>query len=111
MIGFLFIYFIFNFYSKLALKYDKNKWVFGFIGLLLYYATTFAFGVLYAIIYELLGNTFTDSDANNIYFQISAFGVGIGVAYGINRMLEIKWEREKVLSEKDSIDSIGENLE
>lgn len=44
-------------YSNLAFEYNRNKWLYFFIGLGVYFGTTAFVGVVYAIILDITGGT------------------------------------------------------
>jgi len=109
MFGFLFIYWIWKAFSNLAIDYSKNKWKYFFIGLLSYYGITLLSGVIYVIIIAII-NGIDALDDNSYYssgidFIFALFG-GLG-CYGIYKYLESIGQKERELSRKEGIESIG----
>lgn len=109
MIGILFIYWIWKSFTNLALEYDKNKWGYFGIGILFYYGGTLASGFIIGLLSVFIGGLESaneDSFANpgwNILFVLCG-----GLAcYGVYKLLESKGEKEKALSKKEGIESIG----
>jgi hypothetical protein len=113
MIGLLFIYWIWKMYSNLAFEYNRNKWLYFFIGLGVYFGTTAFVGVVYAIILDITGGTqaLEKSNFDSMGLKFCAFIIGIAVCYGFFKLLEKKWEKERVENKKEGIESIGLKLE
>jgi hypothetical protein len=113
MIGFLFIYWIWKMYSNLAFEYNRNKWVYFLIGLGVYYGTTILVSIIYGIILMIgYGNTsLGESDLKSMGLNFFAVLFGLAVCYGVFKLLEKKWEKERVENKKEGIESIGLKLD
>ncbi|MDG3583542.1 hypothetical protein [Galbibacter pacificus] len=101
MLGLLLIFFIGRYFYQLADDYNKNKWGFAILGIVIYYAGTFVAGIFIGLFYPTALETM-DSLALNLI----ALPVGIifcGVLYYI---LERNWEKKSKI-DPTSIDQIG----
>ncbi|WJS95359.1 hypothetical protein NYQ10_02650 [Flavobacterium johnsoniae] len=109
MLGFIFIYWIWKAFSNLAIEYDKKKWNYFFIGLGSYYGITFLSAIVYVIAIAIIkGFDSLDDESNydsSLDFFFALLG-GLG-CYGVYKYLESKGEKEKELSKKEGIESIG----
>ena len=109
MFGFLFIYWIWKAFSNLAIKFNRNKWKYFFIGLIAYYGITFITAIIYVVIMGIINgfDTLNEGDYDNAGLNLifAVFG-GVG-CYGVYKFLENKGEKEKELIEKEGIETIG----
>ena len=109
MFGLIFIYWIWKAFSNLAIQYNKNNWKYFFIGLFSYYGITFLCGFIFVVImgfikgFDAVASGGYDSPGLNLFFAL--FG-GLG-CYGVYKYLESKGEKERELTKKEGIDSIG----
>lgn len=108
MLGIVFLYFIGKYFYKLAEQFDKNKWLFAILGVVIYYVGTFVGGAILGIMDGLLDIGF-DWD-NNLALGLVALPFGIGAAYLFYFLLKKQWEKSVVLV-KDEIHDIGKRLE
>lgn len=106
MLGLVFIYFIGKMYYELARKFEKNKWLFAIIGLGIFYGATLVFAIVIMLVYEFTGNDSGNLETN-IGFNLICSLVGGVFCYFMFKILEKKYEREKLLKMPDSIDNIG----
>jgi uncharacterized membrane protein YdjX (TVP38/TMEM64 family) len=111
MIGIIFIYYVGNYFYKLADKFDKNKWLFAIIGLAVYYGSTLFLGLIYGITLELTGNSMSESTAETVILSIVGLIAGLTACYFLHKFLENKWQLEAIENKKDGIDSIGQVVE
>ena len=108
MLGFVFIFYIGKFFYKLAEKFDKNKWLFAILGIVVYYVGTFIGGVVIA-----LTNIISDFEVdweNNLVLGLIALPFGISAAYLFYYILKKQWEKSFVIVQ-DEIQDIGKPLE
>lgn len=106
MLGILFIYFIGKYYYTLAQQYDQNKWGYAIVGVVIYYVTTFAFGVIVYFI-DIIFELNIDWDKDNKALGLLGIPVGILGCYIVYTLLKKKWENQKL--EIETIDAIGED--
>ncbi|NRB60359.1 MAG: hypothetical protein HRU50_10545 [Winogradskyella sp.] len=108
MLSIIFLYWLGKYFYKLAEEYDKNKWGFAILGIVVYYAGTFFFGALIGII---LGLTAPDTleNMNEMLLGLLMIPFGILSCYILYKQLEKNWERNKPVNEIDQIGS--SNLE
>lgn len=108
MLGLLFLYFIGKYFYRLAEEFNKNKWFFAILGIIVYYVGTFIGGALLGILDGLIGFGF-DWD-NNLALGLIALPFGIAAAYLLHFLLRKQWEKSFVVIE-DEIKDIGKPLE
>jgi len=104
MLTFILLFFIGKYYYELAQDYYKHRWLFGILGIAMYYVGTF----LYSVFMNLAVLEFNFSF--NIYgffrWELARIAVGIGFAYLVMVLLERKWKKEAKAS-ADEIELIG----
>jgi hypothetical protein len=103
MLGLVLLYFIWKYYSELAVEHGKNKWAFAILGIACYYGGTFIAGFIigFAIVY--MGSTIEES--NEFLLGLMALPFGLLTVWGVYKILQRKWSRELKISEGDSLDS------
>lgn len=108
MLGLLLIFFIGRYFYRLAEDYAQNKWLFAFLGIVMYYAAGIVFGVALGLMDLIFG---WNLDFDNM-FGINLLGIPIGIAacYGFYVLLEKKWKKSVILV-KDEIEDIGKTAE
>ena len=109
MIGFLFIYWIWKAFSDLAIKYDKNKWKYFFLGIGSYYGGSiigaFFIAIIWGIIYgfdSVASENFENAGWTFLYVILGGLS-----CYGAHKILENKLKKEWELNEIEGIESIG----
>ena len=109
MIGIVFIYWIWKSFSDLANEYNKNKWTYALIGLASYYGTTLVAGVIYGACVVFINGVdgVNNENDNSIGWNLLFVLLGGLVCYGVYSLLKSKGEKERELSRKEGIDSIG----
>ncbi len=108
MLGIVFLYFIGKYFYKLAEQFNKNKWLFAILGVVIYYVGTFIGGLILGVLDALIGIGF-DWD-NNLALGLIALPFGIASAYLFYYILKKQWEKSFVLVE-DEIQDIGKSVE
>jgi hypothetical protein len=104
MIGILFLYFVWKFYTDLAIKYGKNKWGYFILGILTYVGIqflVFAFVMLYGLFYEPV----LIDDTNKTLLNLIGLVFGLFGTWGMHKLLEKKWKNESKNIEGESLDS------
>lgn len=111
MLGIILIYFIGKHFYKMAETYNKNKWLFAILGVVIYYVGTFLGGVILAILDEVfaLGINWE----SNLMLGILALPFGIALDYLFYVILEKKWKKEfiPIGNEIEEIGKSQDNLE
>ncbi len=101
MLGFLLIYFIWKYYSELAVEHNKSKWGYALLGIATYYIGTFIGGLVIGFI-----DLFADTDileSNTLILGLIALPFGLLFVWGLYKLLENKWKNQK-FPEGDSLD-------
>ncbi|MFC4721276.1 hypothetical protein ACFO5O_03000 [Geojedonia litorea] len=108
MLGIILIYFIGKQFYTLAEDFNKNKWLYAILSVVIYYVAGFIFGTILAVL-DLIFEWGIDWDNN---FGLNLLGIPIGLLadWGFYYMLKKKWEQSTVLI-KDEIQNIGKNTE
>ena len=101
MLGFLLIYFIWKYYSELAVEHNKSKWGYALLGIATYYIGTFIGGLAIGIIDLLVGTDLVES--NTIILSLIALPFGLLFVWALYKILENKWKTQK-FPEGDSLD-------
>lgn len=105
MFGLVFLYFIGKYFYELAFEYEKNKWKYAILGVVVYYATAILSGLLFGVIYVFLDKSLEKDD--ELLISVLSVPFGILACYLFYKYLAKKWEKDKdkVINE---IDKIGE---
>ncbi|MCO6162639.1 hypothetical protein [Flavobacterium sp. NRK F7] len=107
MFGFIFIFFIGRFFYRLAEQYHQNKWLFGILGVVMYYAGTLFAGVCVGLIMLIFD---WDIDTNEGTITLIAIPFGIGACWLFHYLLEKHWKSKKV-EPIENIDDIGKDID
>lgn len=107
MLGLVLLYFIGKKFYELADEYEKNKWGFAILGVIVYYLGAFVFGVVLGVFVVIMESDFLET-TNNFILGIMALPFGILSCYGLYYYLEKTWKKQKPLQDK-MIDQIGNN--
>ena len=102
MIGIFLIYFIWKVFSELAVQFNKSKWGYGLLGIVIYYAGTFVGGIIIGLIDVFAGTNYAD-ESNTIILNLIALPFGLLAVWGFYKLLENKWGAQK-FGEEDSLD-------
>lgn len=95
MIGLFLIYFIGKSYFDLAIKNDKNKWLYAFLGVLIYYGSAYLFAILLSAVISATGHDeFLDS-LSDLKLGLMSLPIGILSVVGVFKLLEKKWSGSK----------------
>ena len=104
MLGLIIIFFIGKYYYELAAQFNKNKWVYAIIGIVVYYAAAGVLGIILGfadVMFEL------GIDWNNaIGLNLLGIPAGLAAVYGLYYILKRKWTGEMIVPE-DEIMKIG----
>jgi ethanolamine transporter EutH len=108
MLGLLFIYFIGKYFYNLAGEYEQNKWGYAILGVVVYYAATFLLGIGIVFIDKAFGFDL-EWEENNSMIGLLSIPIGVLACYLFYTLLKRKWEKEKLLEVKETLDDIGSN--
>ncbi|WP_339837972.1 hypothetical protein [uncultured Flavobacterium sp.] len=104
MLGLIFIYWIGKYFYRLAEKFNQNKWLFAFLGVIMYYVGTVFLGFCLGIAIAAFGLNFDYE--NTLLLSLIAFPFGLLFSWVFYYLLEKKWSKIKV-EPVQSIDDIG----
>jgi hypothetical protein len=104
MLGLALLYFIWKYYSELAVEHGKNKWAYALLGIACYYGGSFLAGIIIGLSAVYLGSNFME-DTSEMVLGLIALPFGILTVWGVYKILQRRWSKEAVLSEGDSLDS------
>ncbi|TCP26793.1 hypothetical protein EV195_102135 [Tenacibaculum skagerrakense] len=105
MLGLILLYVIGKKFHELADNYEKSKWGYAIIGVIVYYVGAIGIGMILLILLEYLGLINIDG-INDVVLSFMIAPFGILSCYLLYRFLEKKWEREKPKVDSD-IEQIG----
>lgn len=105
MLGLVLIYSIGKYFFELAIKNNKNKWLYAVLGVLVYYLGELIGGLLLGISSFLFG--FEVDWDNKILMAVIGLPFGIAFCWLFYYLLDKKWTAEVIKIE--SIDDIGRN--
>lgn len=105
MLGLVLLYWIGKYFYKLAEEYNKKKWVFAILGIVVYYGGIFIFGGITFGLIDIFAEGFIDN-SNDFILSLIALPFGILSCYLLYKYLEKNWE-QKDPRRNDQIDLIG----
>ncbi|MCB0439438.1 MAG: hypothetical protein KDD20_11930 [Mangrovimonas sp.] len=107
MLGLLLIYFIGKYFYDLAAEFEKNKWLYAILGVVMYYVGTFIGGLILGVL-DALMELGIDWD-NNLLLGLLGLPFGIAASYLFYYLLKKSWSKSVVLV-KDEINEIGKQV-
>ncbi|WP_396175745.1 hypothetical protein [Flavobacterium sp.] len=105
MLGLIFLYFVGRAFYRLAELYKQNKWLYGILGVVVYYAGIIFSAVAIGVIGELVSPGSIDGFEES-GIALLTVPIGILCCWGFYKLLEHKWKKIVVV-EIESIDEIG----
>ena len=110
MLGILVIYWVGKQYYELAFRYNKSKWFWTILAIIIYFSSQFLFGLILAFLFPAM---FVDLDTGKSFF-INVMGVLFGLLawYIVLKILESAWEKQSysiIANGETIIDQIGRN--
>lgn len=108
MLSILFIIFVGKFFYKLAEKYKQNKWLFGILGVAMYYVGSLIGGLVLGTL-TVLFNFEIDWD-NQMLMTIIAIPFGFATCWFFYYLLKRSW-RKIAIKPIESIDDIGKDID
>ena len=100
MLGILLLFFIGKYFYELAQDYEKQRWLFGILGIVSYYVGT----IIAAFVLLIFDETIFDS--NSFISTLMVIPFGIAFAYLFYYLLKQNWEKHAE-AKKEEIDDIG----
>lgn len=104
MIGLIFIYFLGKQFYELAEQFQKNKWLFGILGVLVYYGSMLGLAFITGIIVELSKPGFIDSIENSFLLDLAFIPVGLLCTWLFYKLLKKKWSKIEEPVDYDILD-------
>jgi membrane protein DedA with SNARE-associated domain len=105
MLGLILLYWIGKYFYKLAEEYDKSKWGFAILGIVVYYVGTFLFAIILIFGAEIFSPGYFD-DVNEKLIDFICLPFGLLSCYLLYCYLKKTWEKNKPNPNK-LIDEIG----
>ncbi|MGB1104057.1 MAG: hypothetical protein ACPG21_10570 [Crocinitomicaceae bacterium] len=107
MLELLAIYFIGKSFYDLALKYEKNKWVFAIIGAVTYFASLFLVGLIIGML--SVTSSFNLNNVSDIVLSLIAIPVGILFCVILYQILKSAWKKQ-AMHQQESSELLDEDL-
>ena len=108
MLRLILIFFIGKYFYELAQEYEKKRWLYAILGIVVYYAAGAVFGVILGLADVILGLGI-DWD-NSLGLNLLGLPIGIAADYIFYQYLKKTWEKERG-NPADEIMDIGKPLE
>ncbi|MDO6596914.1 hypothetical protein Q4512_08295 [Oceanihabitans sp. 2_MG-2023] len=106
MLGLVLLYWIGKYFYKLAEEFNKNKWGFAILGIVVYYAGIIIFSLIIGVSVELISPGFLDT-FNETLLSFLMLPFGILSCYLLYKYLEKIWKKN-IPNTNHLIDQIGE---
>ena len=95
LLGILVIILIAQKFFILAGEFNKNKWGFAVIGIVIYYVGTFAAAFIYGAIYFVMDPEASDESVDNLVSRLILVGFGLLSCVLLYNTLRKRWKKEK----------------
>lgn len=107
MIGIFILIGAYRYYAGLAERFGKTKWHYGLLAIGVYIGAQIIFLFAHGF-YQGLTNTYNESDYTG-FSLVNMIGWGLAVitVYGVHKLLENKFIKERVMKPSAEIDEIG----
>jgi len=109
MLGIILIIYIGRQFFKLAEHHKQNKWLFGILGVVCYYAGAIIGGGILGVL-ELLLDLNIDWD-NDLTMTFISIPFSLGAVFLFYFLLKKTWSKRVVVDKVDEIQDIGKNTE
>ena len=106
MLGLALLYWIGKYFYKLSDEYDKSKWGFTILGIVIYYSGSILFGIILVVIAEVFSPGYTDT-FNETLLGLIAIPFGLLSSYLLYKYLEKTWKKNDP-RKNNMINQIGE---
>lgn len=104
MLGIILIYFIGKYFHDLAKEFNKNKWMYAILAVVVFYAAQmvvgFILGLLFPEWFEMMDT------GTELALNLAGLPIGIGAVYVFYILTKKKWEKEKEQN-SPNIEDIG----
>ncbi|MGJ8593452.1 MAG: hypothetical protein ACSHXF_12950 [Aquaticitalea sp.] len=90
MLGLIFLHFIGKYFYKLAEEFNRNKWLFAILGIVIYYIGTFIGGIILGLLDEFVELGFNWD--NNVALALVVLPFGLGATYLFYYILKRQWK-------------------
>lgn len=100
-LGYIFLFYVGFYFFRLAENHQKNKWLFGILGIIVYLIAT--------IIYPIFLRFFKSDEIENFdlaSISLKSFLIGFTIVFIFFQILSFIWGRKKKINKKE-IDKIG----
>ena len=105
MLGLILLYWIGKYFYKLADGYEKSKWGFAILGIVVYYGGSLFFGIILVFIAEVTSPGYIDT-VNDTLLGLVSLPFGFVASYLLYKYLEKTWKNNDPRL-NNSIDNIG----
>lgn len=106
MLGLILLYWIGKYFYKLSEEYNKSKWGFAILGIVVYYIASILFGIIILLIIDAFSNEYSEDPISDFLLGVIAMPFGLLACYLLYNHLKKTWEKEKPNTIK-LIDEIG----
>ena len=103
MLGLILLYWIGKYFYKLAEEYNKSKWGYAILGIVVYYGSMIGIGIGLGITIEIFYPGFIET-INETLLSILMLPIGILSCYIFYKYLDKTWKKN---SPKEEINQIG----
>jgi len=110
ILGLVLLYWIGKYFYKLSEEYDKSKWGFAILGIVVYYAGSILAGIIILLFIDIFSDNYTDDSISDIMLSLISFPFGLLSCYLLYSYLKKTWEKNKPNPNK-LIDEIGKPLD
>ncbi len=107
-LGLVFLYFIGKPFYRLAEFHQRNKWLFGILGIVFYYIGMLISAIIMGAFYIIMFSE-NDYDGNSFYIQLISVPIGLLTCWGFYKYIKNKWENNTEYSDTES-DILDENI-
>mgnify|MGYP001297386199 CR=1 FL=1 len=104
MLGIIFIYWVGKKYYYLAIENEKNKWIFSFLGIVIYYLGTIIGATLFSIILPKILNHSLSSE-ETLGLNYLSIPIGFLFTWLFYKFLVYKWENTSYYKDSNIIDN------
>ena len=102
MIGLVLIYYLGKQFYELAELYNKNKWLFAVLGVVIYYSGTLLFGLLLGVWAGFTRNL-SVFDTSDLVLGLMGIPLGLLSAWLFYFLLKKNWSKTKVVYSDDEL--------
>lgn len=103
MLGLLLLYYVGKAFYNLAIANNKNGWLFGILGVVVYYGGIFIGQVLIILVYTLWLKEDVEG-LNNMLIALMSIPVGILTCWGFYALLKRSWTKPQRVFEENILD-------